>query len=161
MSAPHVPPASYASLTLTKKLDIVRRWRDQHEDITEIAAAEGIPTLESDLRKEYGRRCPPTGDERAPDWTPAEIETLRAIYLLPFDKQEHACRRKLKIRTYEACKRQATTLGITVWSAADVEKIRGMIETIPFDKLRDAASNAFLTRSELVVWRKVLAIRRG
>jgi uncharacterized protein (DUF111 family) len=159
LTIPVVPPASYDDLSWAQKLAILRRWRDQHEDIESIAKEEGIPNLEDDLRKEYGRRCPAAKNNRF-DWTPAEIETLRAIYLMPFEKQEVMCSRKLKGRTYEACKRQATTLGITVWSADDVATLRRMIEDIPFDKLRAAVAAAFPTRAEMVAWRKALALRR-
>lgn len=160
MSTPHIPPATYASLTLTKKLDILRRWRDQHEDIEAIAAAEGIRTLEADLRKEYGRRCPPTGKEKV-DWTDAENEALRAIYLMPHEKQFSACRRRLSSRTIDACKRQATTLGLVLWSADDLAKMHELIALTPFDKLKAAVAAAFPTRSEMVAWRKALAIRRA
>ncbi len=160
MTAPHIRPIQYAKLDLTKKLEILRRWRDQHEDIEAIATEMGIPALEADLRKEYGRRCPPTGKEKV-DWTPAENDTLRAIHQMPHEKQFNAYRRRLPSRTVDACKRQATTLGLVAWSEDEITKLRELIALTPFDKLKAAVAAALPSRSPMATWRKVLALRRA
>lgn len=154
MSAPHIPPASYDDLEWGQKLAILRRWRDKHEDIDAIAAAEGIPNLEDSLRQEYGARCPPRHPAKA-GWTNAEEDILRAVHRLPHGRQADALIRKLPARTANACRSRAATLGLFAWTEADLAVLRDVIGTVPPVKVLSSCVAALPTRAPASIRKKL------